>query len=180
MFVVESNSSLERTLIQSKDVHLDSVTYYWPWLNIGVRKSTPTNLTDRPCDLLIIKAYANHTGNWRLVIQKGNSEDDGVKVFLGTKAKLPNFSIVKIKALIIREAHITKIREQKRVWVSERIRTQTSRTIQTENKVVSIALLSSSLHITQLRKHRWPSKSRGKYTELLYYYAKICVSSGTG
>ena len=76
--------------MRSKDVHLDNATYYCTWLNTGMRKSTPTNFTDCPSVLLMVKAYANRTGNWRLVIWKGISEEDGVKDILGMNEKLPN------------------------------------------------------------------------------------------
>ena len=110
MFVVESGSSLGRmTLIRSKDVHLDMATYNCPWLNTGVCKSTPTNFTDCPIDLLMVRAYANWTGNWRLVIRKGISEEDGVKDIFGMNTKLPNFSPVKIWASIMRVLHLETI-----------------------------------------------------------------------
>ena len=54
-------------------------------------------------------AYANRIGNWRLVILKGNSEDEGAKDILGIKTKLPRLSPVIIWASIIHEAHLTTI-----------------------------------------------------------------------
>ena len=113
MFIVLSGLSLgRRTLMRSKDVHLESATYSWPWLNTGVRKSMPTYFTDCPWDLFMVRAYANRIGNWRLVIWNGNSEEDGVKDILGMKTKSPYFSPVIIWASIVnglRASHLTTL-----------------------------------------------------------------------
>jgi len=75
-FGVSNFSSLTSqtiALILELDVHRDRTTYNCPWLKIGCFKNNPTCLTDCFCDLLIVIAKANLTGNCFRLSVNGSS-----------------------------------------------------------------------------------------------------------
>jgi hypothetical protein len=57
-------------------VACDNATYSCPWVKIGRHRSIPTCVTDCPCDLLIVIANANFTGNWQRLKINGNYVED--------------------------------------------------------------------------------------------------------
>jgi hypothetical protein len=66
MFVVEVESCWRKiAFTQRGEVLRESATYSWPCEKHGMRKSSPTHLTDWPCALLIVSANARVNGNWR-------------------------------------------------------------------------------------------------------------------
>ena len=62
----------------------------YPWVKTGVWKLIPMYLTDCTCDLLIVIANANQTGNWCLERWEPIASTGGDKVIHGIKCVLPS------------------------------------------------------------------------------------------
>ena len=58
---------------------------------------------------MIIIAYVNQTGNWRLIILKGNYEDEGDNDILSMNTNSPNLSPFNIIVSITHKVHLTTI-----------------------------------------------------------------------
>ena len=88
MLLVELSG--KSTFTWFSDVHLDIAMKNCPCVKTGVWKLIPMYFTDYPCNLLIVIANANQTGNWCLERWKPVASTGGDKVICGIKFVLPS------------------------------------------------------------------------------------------
>ena len=81
--VVESLFSGSKRERPSMLVTLESAIYSWPCVKTGIRRSTPTELKDWPCDLFTVIAKHKRTGNCLRATINGSSPSEEVSFIRG-------------------------------------------------------------------------------------------------
>ena len=108
-----TDCSFPLALTNKDDIDLtrENATYNWPWVKTGFSKRTPTLSKVCPCDLLMVIAKHNRTGNCSRRIVKGNISPVDSNLILGMRAICPKKDPVKISHFkIVEEISSTRSR----------------------------------------------------------------------